>query len=72
MSFLVKVRGIYRKYKTKQTISNHQLEMSIACFLPVAEVLARRVGGALGGHGSGSLSLSLFSFPMNSSNYRHG
>lgn len=69
MSFLVKVKEIYKKYITNKTISNHQLATSIVCFLPIAGVLAHRVGGAPGeGHGSGSslsfsflsLSLSLF------------
>lgn len=79
MSFLVKVKEIYKKYITNKTISNHQLATSIVCFLPIAGVLAHRVGGAPGeGHGSGSslsfsfLSLSLSSLPMHSSNYRHG
>lgn len=31
MSFLVKVKEIYRKYITNKTIPNHQLAMPIAC-----------------------------------------
>ena len=71
MSFLVKVREIYRKYITNKTVSNHQLEMSIACFLPVAGssppiAWAVRLGRVM------ALGPRLSSLPMHSSNYRHG